>query len=509
MSRKFNVQSRHSGQLLVVLLVGGMLLGDGLQPAKGQVAKTTVPLVPWELSRYRIDIELTFGADPMLSAAWQEQTIRQVEAGIRRSFGAMLDFRIINSPALRPVHGVGLQRMQAADLLQIDTDRESYPHGPIERLDKRVFLTVGRVGGRYEVAGREWDTRVRSLSRVKSQSTLQRRLVFEKLVDVLVQLFRPLLVVDEARGDVIEMRVQAGEFPAPDQAAAQVRPGDIVFPVMRYRDKQRIVQKVQFLPATYVVVREVKRSRVTGVLVSGLRMTLSGRGRRRVDKMGLRRRPDFEHSDVDFVLRSNPRKRLVGNRIRVYGKTRANEKTDQEPLELLTDRQGRIRLPRKDEFPMQWIYIQSGEVLLARVPYAVGFEPQSTLQLLDDEIRLGVEGELNLIEGRLIDTIARRAVFMALALKQAEAGDKKGVAENQERIDALPGLQFFQSRLSEIRVPALERAKATKNRIAESRVNRSCDKLREVIARYMNNDQEKQFKEKLSELLQNAKADGK
>ena len=113
MLRKFNVQSRHSGQLLVVLFVGGMLLGDGLQPAKGQVAKTTVPLVPWELSRYRIDIELTFGVDPMLSAAWQEQTIQQVESAIRRSFGAMLDFRIINSPALRPVHTAHQRRVTA------------------------------------------------------------------------------------------------------------------------------------------------------------------------------------------------------------------------------------------------------------------------------------------------------------------------------------------------------------------------------------------------------------
>jgi hypothetical protein len=509
MSLRIRFERIGRGRIGTALLTTVLLVGAVPHSAMGQTVPAAAQSLPLELTRYRVDIELTFGSDPMLSTAWQEDTIQQITAAVERSFGAMLDFRIINSHALRPVHGAGLERLQEADLLGTDTQRESYSYGPIERLDKRVFLTVARVGGRYRVAGREWDTRVRTLSRVKSAQSYQRRMVPERVVGVLLQLFRPLLAVDEARGDVIEMRVQAGEFPAPDQSAAQIRPGDIVFPVMRYRDKERVVQKVQFLPSTYVVVQQVERSRVTGVLVSGLRMTLSGRGRRRVDQMGLRRRPDFDHSDVDFVLRSNPRKQIVGNRVRVYGKTRANDKTDQEPLEFLTDRRGQIRLPQRDQFPMLWIYIHSGEVLLARVPYAVGFEPESTLQLLDDEIRLGVEGELNLIEGRLIDTIARRAVFMALALKQAEAGDKQGVTDNLERIQALPGLTLFQSRLNEIRVPALERARETKNRIAESRVDRLCDKLRDVIVKYMNNDQDKQFREKLSELLENAKADAK
>jgi len=499
------------GLMAAVWLSSILLCAAAPRSLQAQTTTLLAQPVPLELLRYRVDIELTFSSDPMLPPVWQESTIGQIHTAIERSLGAMWDFRIANTPRLRPVSGVGLQRFQDSALLEIDQRRESY-YGPVERLDKKVFLTVSRQGGRYLVSGREWDTRVRTLSRVKSAFTYQRRMIVERVVDVLLQLFRPVLVVDSASGDVIEMRVQAGEYPAPDKSAEQVRKGDIVFPVLRYRDKQRVVQKVQFLPSTYVVVQKVDRARVSGVLVSGLRMTLSGRGRRRVDQMGLRRRPDYGHSDVDFVLRANARKSLVGNRVQIYGKTRANDKTDAEPLEFLTDRRGRIRIPQRDQFPMLWLYIHSGDVLLARVPYAAGFEPNSTLQLLDDSIRLGVEGELNLIEGMLIDTIAQRAVFMVLARKRAEAGDKKGMTENLERIDALDGRQgllFFQSRLNEVRVPALERARETRNRIAESRVTRLCDKLRDVVVKSMDSKKTKEFKSELDELLKDAQENAK
>jgi len=508
---RLRFRSFRRGLIAAGCLSSLLLCAAGPRSLLAQSSTPAEQPLPLELLRYRVDVQVTFGSDPMLPPDWQQATIGRIHAAIERSLGAMWEFRVANSPRLRPVNGAGLRRLQATELREIDQARESY-YGPVQRLEKKVFLTVSRQGGRYLVAGREWDTRVRSLSRIKSAFTYQRRMVVERVVSVVLQLFRPVLVVDESRGDVVEMRVQAGEFPAPDQDATQVRPGDIVFPVLRYRDKQRVVQKVQFLPSTYVVVQKVDRARVSGVLVSGLRMTLSGRGRRRVDQMGLRRRPDYEHSDVDFVLRSNPRKQLVGNRVRIFGKTRANDKTEEEPLEFLTDRRGRIRIPQRDQFPMLWLYIHSGEVLLARVPYAAGFETNSTLQLLDDTIRLGVEGELNLIEGMLIDTIAQRAVFMVLARKRAKAGDKKGMTENLERLDALDeqqGLLFFQSRLNEVRVPALERARKTRNRIAESRVTRLCDKLRDVLLKSMDSKKTKEFKIVGGEMLKNAKEEPK
>lgn len=478
---------RHSPARLLVLLPLLLMITGSARAADERIQQT----------RYRLVINVQFAIDTELTAGRQAAVLQQFQRLLDRSFGAMLNSQLQTDDLIFPVSREGLERLQVEPLV------ESWPE---ETWDKVLFVTFGHEQGKWVAAAREWDVQSRSLSAIAVHGTRDSRLHAEQALRAVVAVFRPVLEVDSTTRDVVTLYLKAGEYPAPDPFAEQVRVGDVLRPFFRYRDKKRVVQKIQHLPNTYVVVQKVERGLVEGVLVSGLRMTLGGGGRRRVDQMCLRERPHLPDTNVRFVLRDNPRKKLVGYRVRAFGKIRANEKTEDEPLEFMSDREGGIQLPVQPQFPVVWLYIHSGEALLARTPYVAGLETQETLELLDDSIRLSVEGELELVEGDLIDTIARRAVFMALATKLADKGDSKGVEENLERIAELPALKEYSNRIGTLRVNAIEEARRTGNRVAESRVKRLCEKIEAIVARYLAEDKMQEFREKVRQTARDASA---
>lgn len=501
--------------MLRLSLLGAGLLGLVLSaaPARGQESSDSPPQngtesdasdgsakreLPLDQKPYRVKLWLTFDADPMLNERTCAAVVVETQLRIQRSLGGMWQLDCEQDASrVRPARSTGLQRLEPDGL------RREFPE---QAWDKVLFITVHHVGGAYRLAGREWDTRGRDLSDTRSGMTRERRELSEAIYRLAVALFRPILEVTDVDRDEILLRLQAGEYPAPDPDAAQVRPTDIIRPFVRYRDKELVVQRIQFLPSTYIVVTEVERGWVRGILVSGLRLSLSGRSRRRIDQLGMRERPLYETTRVRFVLRADPSKKLIGHEVRVYGKVRATEETEAEPLELVTDRDGSIALPVDPQHSLQWIYIQSGEELLARVPFAAGLVATETLELLDDSIRLDVEGEIKMLEGQLIDTFARRSVLMAMALAKAKEADQTGADQLVDQLQNVRGLDYFQEQLTRIRSSGLSRARDAGDRIAESRIRKMCDRLQAIVNRYLGEDAMREFREKLGHEIESAKA---
>ena len=131
-----------------------------------------------------------------------------------------------------------------------------------------------------------------------------------------------------------------------------------------------------------------------------------------------------------------------------------------------------------------WLYVWSGEALLARVPYAPGWEPVTELALPDDTIRLRVEGELERLKG---DCRKRRPPFgiSRQGLQSAKLGDKNETTKFLGKLYELPGKADFQRPLGFIRTAGLRDAKAARQRGAEVRIARSLLPLEDVIRNYL------------------------
>ncbi len=132
-------------------------------------------------------------------------------------------------------------------------------------------------------------------------------------------------------------------------------------------------------------------------------------------------------------------------------------------------------------------------MLLARVPYAPGMMPADTVKLPDDSLRLGVEGELYLFRDELVDMVARRAVFKGMARKAATNGETDQLEAALKKIEGLKGKRNFDSDLNTVRVPAIDKAKALRNRSAERNIEKLCKAMGESLAEFFKT--EKQLKE--------------
>src|SRR5262249_33249717 len=67
-----------------------------------------------------------------------------------------------------------------------------------------------------------------------------------------------------------------------------------------------------------------------------------------------------------------------------------------------------------------WLFVKSGQALLARVPVVPGAQSVEPLELPDDALRLETEGNIASLQAELVDTVARRAVLMSVARARAK-----------------------------------------------------------------------------------------
>jgi len=296
---------------------------------------------------------------------------------------------------------------------------------------------------------------------------------------------------------------------APDPTAQQFISGDILLPFFQYYNREKVLLKIQFLPWSYLQVDDVNRQRLYCSTYSALRMALGGKSRRRVSAMAQRVRAPLKSTDVKFVLQSNTEKPLSGYNVTVVNYPPARnlaEKAEREkqgmpePLRIMTDRQGTITLPTDPAHPLSWIYVRSGKSLLARVPFAPGLESHVTVELPDDSLRLGVEGELFMLQGELIALVAERAILMNQARRLAGFGDFTKTDGLVAQVEELDDASVFTGKLRTIRVDAVEAAKKRRDLRSQTRVLAMCEELSTLIFRYLDETKIRDLKDEIKEL---------
>jgi len=460
-------------------------------------AEAPQPPVPLEYQPYRARVWVEFAHDPSLTAAFQRRVREEIAVRIRQIFGLViaLDAKqpVETARWQKPLDEAGLER-----LTESEVRRQLGDSNP----DKAFVVLVRTRGPRFEIACREWDAARNVLSPVSVQETWERPRVAETAVTLLWRVFQPIYTVDDVdpQADRARVSVRAGRLPLGDPEKALVKPGDLLQPFFRYLDRQQLLQRVQVIDWTYLIVERVDGGEAACQIISGRRGALGTNRRRRVEARAVRVQPMHRETSLRLALYTNREQTLGGHQIVVTPKSADESAPAVEPFLAVTDRDGTVRLQNAPEYDWAWLAVRSGDTLLARVPFVPGLVPEATLELMNDAQRLAVERELDLMKTRLVETVARRATLSSRALALARAGDEPGARRLLADAEQLPKLADFESQLNAVRVPALEAAQASRDRLAEGRINRLCSQTRDLIRHYLAEDKLRVVREEIDEL---------
>ncbi|MGZ0170078.1 MAG: hypothetical protein ACKVHE_11020 [Planctomycetales bacterium] len=350
-------------------------------------------------------------------------------------------------------------------------------------VDKVFPVSVEVVGGSYIVSAREWDRESELLTTVRTRTTLDRRTIAAQIVSLLGETFRPITLIDEASPTTARIRYKAGEYPPGDPAFALAKQDAIYVPFFRYLDRRKVVQKLQFLPWSYITASNVERIRANCELDTGVKTPLGSFKRRRMELRALALKPYTDQTTLTLVPKRNRTRPLVGYLVAVYDeippappapgeKPKEDAPEREKPDIYRSDRFGNVTIPVDPNKALQWVFIRSGSALLAKFPLVAGAERQMTVECPDDTIRLDVEGQIVLLQSRLVDTIAKQAMVKAMITNRVKKGEWKKVNESLKELGELATIEDFEDLVSEIQYPALKKADERRDRASKGRIKK-------------------------------------
>ena len=312
-------------------------------------------------------------------------------------------------------------------------------------------------------------------------------------------MLRPLARIDLAEGTSAELRVRGGELLSPASPLFPFRQGDLLSGHFRYLDRDGMVRRLQGVPWSYLRIDHVDRSRMTATIETPFANPFSG-SRRRVELVALKLTPAYAATELALSPRTNPGKPLVGVRVRVYNQLPSEENPDPEYLDLMTDREGIVRVPAAAQQPLRRLIVHSGGNVLSNVPFVPGVERRVSVELPDDSPRLQVEGSLAMVQGDLIDVVSRRVVMLARAVSLARKEEFAEAERLLAQVDAQPSLASFESRILAIRVPAVEQARANRDRSQEKRIVMMCKEVEDLARKHLGRSKVDDAKAEVREL---------
>lgn len=471
--------------------------------------------VSMEAQPYQIHISLASSAEPV------EEIQSDIRIALERSVGSLWNVDLDVLPPANRTDGELLRRW-STEKLRATYDATSF--------DVWFGVTVQRQGSQRKIFVRAWQPRFDWISSVQEVALYEPRETAGKIVQLCWKLFRPEILIEQVDQNSLHARIRGGDLRSADPAFALFRPGDCLSAWLLYYDRDKSLKKRQELPWTYVRLDTIDGAMATGTVVSGLRLPLSGKMRGRIDKVAVAARPVYPETRLQLGVQNQPTRLLAGYRLEfrtklperrsveeqktdenTEGKTEDDQAKPQEEevVSVLTDRLGNASLVPDAEHPLIWVYVYSGSLMLARVPTVPGAEPEMRLEVPDDSTRLQVEGDLQLLQGDLINLVAERNTLIASIRASIKKGDWSRADLMRKQIDGLPTRDSFINRLAGIRVPAMSAAKAKKDRHGEVRIDRLCNDVSELIARYLDPEKLKLVTEELDALLKDAQKDAK
>lgn len=468
---------------------------------------------PVESRSYRVRIQIGFGSSPQFDDSFRQRVLEQVSQGIERYAGEFWQCEVAQEQGQVFSGLAALERLAGGTVLH-----EAFP----AELHKVYLLHVDASGAGFLSAGREWDAQVRQLGPLAARTVNERLEVSESLLALVNELFRPVGEIERARSGTTILHVRGGRFHPPDPAWQPLPPEKLFEVFYCFLDKDQTIERVQQVPWTYVAAGQlVEEGRSDCTVTSGLRAPLGSR-RHRIQTLALGINGRSAGTKLTLVTRAPAKRLLAGVEVelspvpnppqetaRPLQSPPEQEQPDQEPTaarnpRLVTDRNGIVFISTTavpDGRPV-WLLVHSGPVLLARVPFIPGLHHAETLELPDDTLRLEVEGDIALVQAKLVDTVARRAVLMALAKNRAKAGEWEAMDSALKELREMRQAASFISEVGVIRIRAVKAARARRDQSTEQRVLKLCSETLELVTNYLDEEKLTDLRSDLNEMKQ-------
>ncbi|MGZ0165292.1 MAG: hypothetical protein ACKVII_15315 [Planctomycetales bacterium] len=381
---------------------------------------------------------------------------------------------------------------------------------PPVTVDKIFPVSVEVEGGSYIISAREWDRESELLTTVRTRTTIDRRTISLQILRLLGEVFRPITLIDEATPQTARIKYKAGEFPPGDPAFALAKQDAMYVPFFRYLDRNKVMQKLQFLPWSYITATNVERIRANCELATGVKTPLGSFKRRRMELRALALKPHTDQTTLTLVPKRNRTRPLVGYLVAVYdeipppppepGEEPKKDTPEREKPDIYrSDRFGNVTIPVDPNKALQWVFIRSGSSLLAKFPLVAGAERQMTVECPDDTIRLDVEGQIVLLQSRLVDTIAKQAMVKAMITNRVKKGQWKKVDESLKELDELATIESFETLVSEIQYPALKKAEERGDRSSKGRIKKLGAAVLKIARIHLDQEKVDEFREDIIE----------
>lgn len=461
-------------------------------------------VVPPELQPYRVRVEISFGVSVAFSKGYREAVLHDLSDALERSVGGMWQAEVREDARSRPAGTGALRRLTAARIAD-----------PYEAagLDKVFLLSVVPAGAGLAIAGREWDAVTIQLGPVEERVFPDRREAASRLALLLRDLFRPVAAISQTKGEPVILHARGGALAPHDPTWQPLQGGGIFEAYFRYLNTDKVVERIQQIPWTYLTVGSVEQGTGDCTVTSALRANFAIR-RRRLEMVALAARRQVPKTRLTLVTRPPARRPLGGVEVEVLPvpddkKEQTPETAAPAPRIFVTDRNGQVTLAATTHSPEkpQWLLVRSGQNVLARVPIVPGIRAEEVLELPDDTLRLEVEGLVSQLQSELVDTVARRAVMAAMIRNRAKSRQWAEVDDFFNKLQSMPGTTAFAADLSAIRVNSVKTARSHKDKATELRIQKLCDETAELIKNYLDDDKVRELREEIAELKKVAEED--
>lgn len=417
---------KHTRLLMVILLaVLGWLLPSPWMAAGPSVAQAQTN---WLYSPYRIRVWLAMDDSPALTESLADRITATMTDRSLTVAKAAWDIRTVSCP--QPLRWDVAMRPGDVSL-----DQVLQVAGPRMRIDdKLVLLSVRAEPTGYRVTARELDTHTRTWQPMIQYETHQPERIPETAFAAVVDAFTPLMQIENVRGREVSLRIRAGGLIMQPDNPSAIRSTDVLLPVLRRNDRlgEPLLDGILPAPWTFLTIEELDGYSLVAQAHSGQYSILGVRASARIQRYALVARPLSHETDLRLISRHEPQTPLAG--YEVYSK---DPLTDETVLLGSTDWRGILRV-RREENPLQVLYVRNGGLLLARLPMVPGLEPMLTAEIRNDDRRLEAEGFVKSMQSTIMDLVARRQLYITRFRRHLQAEEFEQARALLEEFGKLP-----------------------------------------------------------------------
>jgi len=467
----------------------------------------TDPQESLSTERRPYSVRLLVAFDPLgFDEGAVEASLQDIHQTAIRGIGDVWSLQANKITWINPTSKQGLERV---DWSVVDKHRDG------QQADIWMAATVESRRTGLQISVRSWQPEVQSETRIISADLQDSRDLAVTLLGLCRNLFRPMGIVEQVEDRVVRIRLRAGELSSADSGFDQLISGEVFVPLLAYRNKSKVIEKLQEIPWTFITVDHAEGSTVMGSVQSGLRLALGGKKRGRIDTLVVALRPQNDATRLELFSQTKPPIPLAAHRLEIRTQSVIPRPTEEHPeidpastllKEKLTDRKGTTVIAREPGSTLVWLFAYSGQHLLAKVPFVPGSTPSARLEVPDDASRLAAEADLQMLQGEVIDAVALRNTAIATIRAAAKKDDWITVNQKLALLQEQQSAGSLLERLTAVRVAGVAAAKAGRDKVAEVRIHRMCDDAANLVKTHLANDKVRLLAEEM-DALQNAETE--